>query len=91
MERAQGSPVTVPVEPHPHPARLKQVRDVNPLPQRRPKIDECSAHESRTAAFAVVGSSIRAQQCDCYVGAVQEVRARSGKLALIGLGARGDC
>ena len=51
MERAEGGPASAPVEAHRHTARLKQVRDVNPLPQRRAEVIICAVHETRIIAI----------------------------------------
>ena len=60
MERAEGCPASAPVEAHRHTARLKQVRDVNPLPQRRAEVIICApagviSNLSRNDMLGVLG------------------------------------
>ena len=57
VEQTEGGPSAAPVGAHRHPARLKQFRDVNPLPKRRPKIVERSAHETRIIALRSAGTA----------------------------------
>ena len=51
MERTESGPASAPVEAHRHPARLKQVCDTDPLPQRRAKVIISSVHETRIIAL----------------------------------------
>ena len=66
VEWAEGGSTAAPVEADVHSTGVEQVCDVDPLPERGPKIVERSAHERRIAAFAVVRNRIRAEQCDWH-------------------------
>src|SRR6516164_6502791 len=57
MERAEGGPASAPVEAHGHPAGLKQLRDVNPLPQRCAEVIICAVHETRIIALRSAGTA----------------------------------
>jgi len=57
MERAEGAPAPAPIGAHRHPTRLKQVRDVNPLPQRCAEVIICAVHEMRIIALRSAGTA----------------------------------
>jgi hypothetical protein len=57
MEGAQGGPAAAPVEAHGHTAGLKQVRDVNPLPQRCAEVIIWAVHETRIIALRSAGTA----------------------------------
>jgi len=57
VERTESGPASAPVGAHRHPARLKQVRDTDPLPQRRAKVSISSVHETRIIALRSAGTA----------------------------------
>jgi hypothetical protein len=57
VERAQGGPAAAPIEAHGHPAGLKQLRDVNPLPQRRAEVIIWAVHETRIIVLRSPGTA----------------------------------
>jgi hypothetical protein len=72
MERTQGGPAAAPDGVHGHTTGLKQVCNVDPLPQRRPKIVERPAHETRIALVPLPGT---ASGPSSVTGRVAAVRA----------------
>jgi hypothetical protein len=57
VEGAQSGPAAAPVGAHRHPARLKQVRDVNPLPQRCAEVIIWAVHETRIIVLRSAGTA----------------------------------
>jgi hypothetical protein len=79
VERQRAVPPPRPLRRTGHTTGLEQVRDVELLAHRRPKIVVRSAHESRIALLPLPGTASGPSSVTGTLSAVQEARARSGK------------